>query len=172
MDFCVTVSCWLSEGKGEQERSRGGTNPHQDEEKEKISGQRYVHVENVFLCIQPACMHPCRLCFQKHVLSENGSHLGSDYNLQVQAADNSLWSDYVPHDKKYTFALFASESAKSSPAKSPKKIKVEVYKLSQEQKSLIKNDKQNKKLWDEAMESLSLGPVRTSVYLELKAERL
>ncbi|KAA8589468.1 hypothetical protein FQN60_012833 [Etheostoma spectabile] len=43
-------------------------------------------------------------------------------------------------------------------AKTPKKTKVEVYKLTQEQKSLIKNDKPNKKLWDEAMESLSLGP--------------
>uniref|UniRef100_A0A7N6BD34 E3 ubiquitin-protein ligase UHRF n=1 Tax=Anabas testudineus TaxID=64144 RepID=A0A7N6BD34_ANATE len=40
----------------------------------------------------------------------------------------------------------------------PKKIKVEMYKLSQEQKTLVKNDKQNKKLWDEAMGSLSLGP--------------
>uniref|UniRef100_A0A673AC14 E3 ubiquitin-protein ligase UHRF n=1 Tax=Sphaeramia orbicularis TaxID=375764 RepID=A0A673AC14_9TELE len=40
----------------------------------------------------------------------------------------------------------------------PKKIKVEVYKLTSEQKTLIKNDKANKKLWDEAMESLSLGP--------------
>uniref|UniRef100_A0A4W6CP39 E3 ubiquitin-protein ligase UHRF n=1 Tax=Lates calcarifer TaxID=8187 RepID=A0A4W6CP39_LATCA len=42
--------------------------------------------------------------------------------------------------------------------RTPKKVKVEVYKLSQEQKALIKNDKPNKKLWDEAMESLSLGP--------------
>lgn len=38
-----------------------------------------------------------------------------------------------------------------------------MYKLSQEQKALIKNDKPNKKLWDEAMESLSLGPVRMVV---------
>ncbi|KAM3876053.1 E3 ubiquitin-protein ligase UHRF1 [Diretmus argenteus] len=52
-----------------------------------------------------------------------------------------------------------SESAKSSPAKhSPKKMKVEIYKLTKEQKGLIKDDKPNKKLWDEAMESLSLGP--------------
>ncbi|XP_049573260.1 E3 ubiquitin-protein ligase UHRF1 [Syngnathus scovelli] len=50
------------------------------------------------------------------------------------------------------------ESTKNSPAKSPKKVKVEVYKLSGEQKVLIKNDRQNKKVWDEAMESLSLGP--------------
>lgn len=39
-----------------------------------------------------------------------------------------------------------------------------MYKLSQEQKTLVKNDKQNKKLWDEAMGSLSLGPVRMTVY--------
>lgn len=51
-----------------------------------------------------------------------------------------------------------SESAKTSPAKAPKKIKVEVYKLTKEQKALIKNDEANKKVWDEAMESLSLGP--------------
>lgn len=51
---------------------------------------------------------------------------------------------------------------KSSPAKgTPKKMKVEAYKLSKEQKALIKDDELNKKLWDEAMESLSLGPVRT-----------
>lgn len=51
---------------------------------------------------------------------------------------------------------------KSSPAKgTPKKMKVEAYKLSKEQKNLIKDDELNKKLWDEAMESLSLGPVRT-----------
>uniref|UniRef100_A0A672RX16 RING-type E3 ubiquitin transferase n=1 Tax=Sinocyclocheilus grahami TaxID=75366 RepID=A0A672RX16_SINGR len=49
---------------------------------------------------------------------------------------------------------------KSSPAKStPKKMKVEAYKLSKEQKVLIKDDELNKKLWDEAMESLNLGPV-------------
>uniref|UniRef100_A0A8C1YJ58 RING-type E3 ubiquitin transferase n=1 Tax=Cyprinus carpio TaxID=7962 RepID=A0A8C1YJ58_CYPCA len=47
----------------------------------------------------------------------------------------------------------------SSPAKStPKKMKVEAYKLSKEQKALIKDDELNKKLWDEAMASLNLGP--------------
>uniref|UniRef100_A0A672RWZ9 RING-type E3 ubiquitin transferase n=1 Tax=Sinocyclocheilus grahami TaxID=75366 RepID=A0A672RWZ9_SINGR len=40
----------------------------------------------------------------------------------------------------------------------PKKMKVEAYKLSKEQKVLIKDDELNKKLWDEAMESLNLGP--------------
>uniref|UniRef100_A0A8C4IPX3 E3 ubiquitin-protein ligase UHRF n=1 Tax=Dicentrarchus labrax TaxID=13489 RepID=A0A8C4IPX3_DICLA len=43
-------------------------------------------------------------------------------------------------------------------SKTTKKVKVEVYKLTKEQKSLIKNDEQNKKVWDEAMGSLSLGP--------------
>ncbi|KAF3835243.1 hypothetical protein F7725_027801 [Dissostichus mawsoni] len=51
-----------------------------------------------------------------------------------------------------------AKSPKSSPTKTPKKIKLEMYKLTREQKTFIKNDKQNKKLWDEAMESLSLGP--------------
>lgn len=60
-------------------------------------------------------------------------------------------------------SLFLLESSKTSPAKTPKKVKVEMYKLSQEQKALIKNDKLNKKLWDEARESLSLGPVRIFV---------
>uniref|UniRef100_A0A8D3DDP9 E3 ubiquitin-protein ligase UHRF n=1 Tax=Scophthalmus maximus TaxID=52904 RepID=A0A8D3DDP9_SCOMX len=46
----------------------------------------------------------------------------------------------------------------TSPAKTPKKVKVEVYKLTKQQKALIKDDEPNKKLWDEAMESLSLGP--------------
>uniref|UniRef100_A0A8C9S0N5 E3 ubiquitin-protein ligase UHRF n=1 Tax=Scleropages formosus TaxID=113540 RepID=A0A8C9S0N5_SCLFO len=52
-----------------------------------------------------------------------------------------------------------SEYQKKSPAKSsPKKMKVETYKLTPEQKALIKEDELNKKLWDEAMESLSQGP--------------
>lgn len=61
--------------------------------------------------------------------------------------------------------MFLSDSSKTSPAKTPKKIKVEVYKLTKEQKALIKNDEANKKVWDEAMESLSLGPVRMAIYL-------
>lgn len=40
-----------------------------------------------------------------------------------------------------------------------------MYKLTKEQKALIKNDEANKKVWDEAMESLSLGPVRMAIYL-------
>ncbi|KAJ8356834.1 hypothetical protein SKAU_G00196280 [Synaphobranchus kaupii] len=48
---------------------------------------------------------------------------------------------------------------KKSPARnSPKKLKVEMYKLTTEQKALIKEDELNKKLWDEAKESLKQGP--------------
>ncbi|XP_067086192.1 E3 ubiquitin-protein ligase UHRF1 [Osmerus mordax] len=48
---------------------------------------------------------------------------------------------------------------KASPAKStPKKTKVESYKLTREQKALVKDDEANKRLWGEAMESLALGP--------------
>lgn len=55
------------------------------------------------------------------------------------------------------------DEEKTSPSKStPKKVKVEAYKLTKEQKALIKEDELNKKLWDEAMESLSLGPVCTT----------
>ncbi|KAK1152557.1 E3 ubiquitin-protein ligase UHRF1 [Acipenser oxyrinchus oxyrinchus] len=47
----------------------------------------------------------------------------------------------------------------SSPVKStPKKMKVEAYKLTKEQKGLIKEDELNKKVWDEAMTSLKEGP--------------
>lgn len=62
--------------------------------------------------------------------------------------------------------FFLSESSKTSPGKTPKKIKVEQYKLTKEQKALIKNDEANKKVWDEAMESLSLGPVRVTIFGE------
>uniref|UniRef100_A0A8C5AV47 E3 ubiquitin-protein ligase UHRF n=1 Tax=Gadus morhua TaxID=8049 RepID=A0A8C5AV47_GADMO len=42
--------------------------------------------------------------------------------------------------------------------RTPKKMKVEVYKLTGEQKSLIKEDEANKKIWVEAKQSLALGP--------------
>ncbi|KAG5851443.1 hypothetical protein ANANG_G00093480 [Anguilla anguilla] len=52
-----------------------------------------------------------------------------------------------------------TETEKPPPAKTPpKKTKVEAYKLTREQKALIKGDELNKKLWGEAMESLKLGP--------------
>lgn len=67
---------------------------------------------------------------------------------------------------------FLSESTKTSPAKTPKKVKVEVYKLTQEQKALIRGDKPNKKLWDEAMGSLTLGPVSIIVWKVISFSKL
>lgn len=58
------------------------------------------------------------------------------------------------------------DSPKASPAKgTPKKMKVEVYKLTGEQKSLIKEDEANKKTWVEAKQSLALGPVRIHYFV-------
>ncbi|KAL7993027.1 hypothetical protein Chor_017283 [Crotalus horridus] len=45
-----------------------------------------------------------------------------------------------------------------SPAATPKKTKVEVYKLTPQQKALIKDDEANIKLWNEALEALKEGP--------------
>ncbi|XP_060088856.1 E3 ubiquitin-protein ligase UHRF1 [Heteronotia binoei] len=45
-----------------------------------------------------------------------------------------------------------------SPATTPKKTKVEAYKLTPQQKAGIKADKANAKLWDEALEALKDGP--------------
>ena len=56
--------------------------------------------------------------------------------------------------------MFPAEE-KASPAKgTPKKMKVESYKLTREQKAFVKDDEANKRIWGEAMESLALGPVR------------
>lgn len=65
--------------------------------------------------------------------------------------------------------LLPSDS-KTSPAKTPKKVKVEDYKLTREQKALIKNDEANKKVWEEAMQSLSLGPVRILTCLKASTQ--
>ncbi|NWR42270.1 UHRF1 ligase, partial [Regulus satrapa] len=46
----------------------------------------------------------------------------------------------------------------ASPAGSPKKTKVEPYKLTSQQKSLIKSDEANEKLWNEVLEALKDGP--------------
>ncbi|XP_053228890.1 E3 ubiquitin-protein ligase UHRF1 [Podarcis raffonei] len=45
-----------------------------------------------------------------------------------------------------------------SPAGTPKKTKVEVYKLTPKQRALIKDDEANAKLWSEALEALKDGP--------------
>lgn len=61
--------------------------------------------------------------------------------------------------RKRKSEMVEDQEEKESPAKkTPKKMKVEAYKLTKEQKALIKEDELNKKLWDEAMASLSLGP--------------
>ncbi|NXL98256.1 UHRF1 ligase, partial [Tyrannus savana] len=46
----------------------------------------------------------------------------------------------------------------SSPEGTPKKTKVEPYKLTAQQKSLIKRDEANEKLWSEVLEALKDGP--------------
>ncbi|XP_054030992.1 E3 ubiquitin-protein ligase UHRF1 [Dryobates pubescens] len=50
------------------------------------------------------------------------------------------------------------EKLANSPAKTPKKTKVEPYKLTSQQKSLIKSDEANEKLWNEVLEALKDGP--------------
>uniref|UniRef100_A0A671UE37 E3 ubiquitin-protein ligase UHRF n=1 Tax=Sparus aurata TaxID=8175 RepID=A0A671UE37_SPAAU len=66
---------------------------------------------------------------------------------------------YVYKKSKYGFSvILGCDELLTSPAKTPKKMKVEQYKLTKEQKALIKSDEANKKVWGEAMESLSLGP--------------
>lgn len=80
---------------------------------------------------------------------------------------NYSWPPFFLQSKRLgdLNVFLQTDSSKTPPGRTPKKVKLEVYKLTQEQKSLIKNDKQNKKVWDEAMESLSLGPVSSAVYL-------
>ncbi|XP_071584171.1 E3 ubiquitin-protein ligase UHRF1 isoform X2 [Heliangelus exortis] len=46
----------------------------------------------------------------------------------------------------------------TSPSGTPKKTKVEPYKLTAQQKSLIKSDEANEKLWNEVLEALKDGP--------------
>uniref|UniRef100_A0A8C9L984 E3 ubiquitin-protein ligase UHRF n=1 Tax=Pavo cristatus TaxID=9049 RepID=A0A8C9L984_PAVCR len=46
----------------------------------------------------------------------------------------------------------------NSPAGTPKKTKVEPYKLTSQQKSLIRSDEANEKLWNEVLEALKDGP--------------
>lgn len=52
----------------------------------------------------------------------------------------------------------------TSPAVTPKKTKVEPYKLTSQQKSLIKSDEANEKLWNEVLEALKDGPVRWAFF--------
>lgn len=57
------------------------------------------------------------------------------------------------------FLSGGEESLIASPVGSPKKTKVEPYKLTSQQKSLIKSDEANEKLWNEVLEALKDGPV-------------
>ncbi|NXO78872.1 UHRF1 ligase, partial [Sitta europaea] len=50
------------------------------------------------------------------------------------------------------------EKLVTSPEGTPKKTKVEPYKLTSQQKSLIKSDEANEKLWNEVLEALKDGP--------------
>ena len=52
----------------------------------------------------------------------------------------------------------AEEKVVSSPAGTPKKTKVEPYKLTTQQKSLIRSDEANEKLWNEVLDALKDGP--------------
>lgn len=62
--------------------------------------------------------------------------------------------------KKYLcFLSGGEETPVTSPAGTPKKTKVEPYKLTSQQKSLIKSDEANEKLWNEVLEALKDGPV-------------
>ncbi|XP_052555881.1 E3 ubiquitin-protein ligase UHRF1 isoform X2 [Tympanuchus pallidicinctus] len=52
----------------------------------------------------------------------------------------------------------AEEKVLNSPSGTPKKSKVEPYKLTSQQKSLIRNDEANEKLWNEVLDALKDGP--------------
>ena len=61
--------------------------------------------------------------------------------------------------KSFCFLSGAEEKVVSSPAGTPKKTKVEPYKLTTQQKSLIRSDEANEKLWNEVLDALKDGPV-------------
>uniref|UniRef100_A0A8C8ANB5 E3 ubiquitin-protein ligase UHRF n=1 Tax=Otus sunia TaxID=257818 RepID=A0A8C8ANB5_9STRI len=56
------------------------------------------------------------------------------------------------------FPSGGEEELITSPSETPKKTKVEPYKLTSQQKSLIKSDEANEKLWNEVLEALKDGP--------------
>lgn len=73
------------------------------------------------------------------------------------------------HCTTTVMGCYIPDKETSSPVKStPKKMKVEAYKLTNEQKGLIKEDELNKKVWDEAMTSLKEGPV--SIRVDFKSK--
>lgn len=71
-----------------------------------------------------------------------------------------FWSLFVCLFKKsLCFLSGGEEKFITSPTGTPKKTKVEPYKLTSQQKSLIKSDEANEKLWNEVLEALKDGPV-------------
>lgn len=71
-----------------------------------------------------------------------------------------FWLLFVWLSKKLLcFLLGGEEKLRTSPVGTPKKTKVEPYKLTAQQKSLIKNDEANEKLWNGVLEALKDGPV-------------
>uniref|UniRef100_A0A8C7PE91 E3 ubiquitin-protein ligase UHRF n=1 Tax=Oncorhynchus mykiss TaxID=8022 RepID=A0A8C7PE91_ONCMY len=78
------------------------------------------------------------------------------YLLKRNDDESAPWT----RDGKERIKKLGLTMQKSSPAKgTPKKMKLEAYKLTKEQKDWIKDDEPNRKVWDEAMESLALGPL-------------
>uniref|UniRef100_A0A8C7EZE7 E3 ubiquitin-protein ligase UHRF n=1 Tax=Oncorhynchus kisutch TaxID=8019 RepID=A0A8C7EZE7_ONCKI len=82
--------------------------------------------------------------------------------IGIDPGGSSKWvSIFLPTFCIHMLPLLTSFVAeeKLSPTKgTPKKMKVEAYKLTKEQKAWVKGDESNRKLWGEAMESLALGP--------------
>ncbi|NXO96753.1 UHRF1 ligase, partial [Certhia brachydactyla] len=66
--------------------------------------------------------------------------------------------DTLGKGKRKRKSAGGEESLVTSPEGTPKKTKVEPYKLTSQQKSLIKSDEANEKLWNEVLEALKDGP--------------
>lgn len=65
----------------------------------------------------------------------------------------------------FSFSGGGEEKVINSPTGTPKKTKVEPYKLTSQQKSLIKSDEANEKLWNEVLDALKDGPVYNAFVL-------
>ncbi|NXT67683.1 UHRF1 ligase, partial [Chaetops frenatus] len=66
--------------------------------------------------------------------------------------------DSLEKGKRKRKSAGGEEKLVTSPAGTPKKTKVEPYQLTSQQKSLIKSDEANEKLWNEVLEALKDGP--------------
>lgn len=83
--------------------------------------------------------------------------------LWAKSFISSLSSHHLPI---FTFSFSCPANGAQfsvSPATTPKKTKVEAYKLTPQQKAEIKADRANAKLWGEALEALKDGPVNVGV---------